>query len=321
MSPHLRLLAGEGAGGRLSPPRRPGAGGEVRCPRAPGSMAPLRSCSAGRCPRHQKRALGHAGVSSRGAQCAQSVHTAARGGWAPGQTALNLGTGVHFLAHHSGDRSVGPMPPLKPAWAHGAHRGCGRVWGHAGTGRPLGVACRVCGVHPGGHLMPRPRPWVEAQAGLSPHVPPRTFNYILRELPKVPTHVPVCVLGNYRDMGEHRVILPDDVRDVLDHLDRWAHGCPQARPTPPPGRSCPPGSACCTAPAQALATPPAAGPGPSWRLTRAGSRLSTPSVRRGCRPRPWASMGGVHGEAVQGQMAPAAWSWCPPEGALPSRAT
>uniref|UniRef100_G3TSR5 Rab-like protein 6 n=1 Tax=Loxodonta africana TaxID=9785 RepID=G3TSR5_LOXAF len=46
-----------------------------------------------------------------------------------------------------------------------------------------------------------------------------TFNYILRELPKVPTHVPVCVLGNYRDMGEHRVILPDDVRDLIDHLD------------------------------------------------------------------------------------------------------
>ncbi|KAB1280031.1 Rab-like protein 6 [Camelus dromedarius] len=48
----------------------------------------------------------------------------------------------------------------------------------------------------------------------------RTFNYILRELPKVPTHVPVCVLGNYRDMGEHRVILPNDVRDLIDHLDR-----------------------------------------------------------------------------------------------------
>ncbi|XP_061055576.1 rab-like protein 6 isoform X4 [Eubalaena glacialis] len=47
-----------------------------------------------------------------------------------------------------------------------------------------------------------------------------TFNYILRELPKVPTHVPVCVLGNYRDMGEHRVILPDDVRDCIDNLDR-----------------------------------------------------------------------------------------------------
>lgn len=47
-----------------------------------------------------------------------------------------------------------------------------------------------------------------------------TFNYVLRELPKVPTHVPVCVLGNYRDMGEHRVILPDDVRHFIDHLDR-----------------------------------------------------------------------------------------------------
>lgn len=49
----------------------------------------------------------------------------------------------------------------------------------------------------------------------------RTFNYILRELPKVPTHVPVCVLGNYRDMGEHRVILPGDVRDLIDNLNRW----------------------------------------------------------------------------------------------------
>uniref|UniRef100_A0A8D2J450 Rab-like protein 6 n=1 Tax=Varanus komodoensis TaxID=61221 RepID=A0A8D2J450_VARKO len=47
-----------------------------------------------------------------------------------------------------------------------------------------------------------------------------TFNYILRELPKVPNHVPVCVLGNYRDMGEHRVILPDDVREFIDNLNR-----------------------------------------------------------------------------------------------------
>lgn len=48
----------------------------------------------------------------------------------------------------------------------------------------------------------------------------RTFNYILRELPKVPTHVPVCVLGNHRDMGEHRVILPDDIRDLIAGLNR-----------------------------------------------------------------------------------------------------
>lgn len=53
----------------------------------------------------------------------------------------------------------------------------------------------------------------------------RTFNYILRELPKVPTHVPVCVLGNYRDMGEHRVILPDDIRDLIAGLNRcWSPG-------------------------------------------------------------------------------------------------
>ncbi|MEE6504880.1 hypothetical protein FKM82_005366 [Ascaphus truei] len=47
-----------------------------------------------------------------------------------------------------------------------------------------------------------------------------TFNYIMRELPKVPSHVPVCVLGNHRDMGEHRVILPDDVRECIQNLNR-----------------------------------------------------------------------------------------------------
>ncbi|KAG8447423.1 hypothetical protein GDO86_014776 [Hymenochirus boettgeri] len=47
-----------------------------------------------------------------------------------------------------------------------------------------------------------------------------TFTYIMRELPKVPSHVPVCVLGNYRDMGEHRVILPDDVRECIHNLNR-----------------------------------------------------------------------------------------------------
>ncbi|XP_045702272.1 rab-like protein 6 [Phyllostomus hastatus] len=47
-----------------------------------------------------------------------------------------------------------------------------------------------------------------------------TFAYVLRELPKVPPRVPVCVLGNYRDMGEHRVVLPDDVRGLIDGLGR-----------------------------------------------------------------------------------------------------
>ncbi|XP_076844414.1 rab-like protein 6 isoform X2 [Brachyhypopomus gauderio] len=47
-----------------------------------------------------------------------------------------------------------------------------------------------------------------------------TFNYIMKELPKVPMHLPVCVLGNQRDMGEHRVILPDDIRDLVNSLNR-----------------------------------------------------------------------------------------------------
>ncbi|XP_049326315.1 rab-like protein 6 isoform X2 [Astyanax mexicanus] len=47
-----------------------------------------------------------------------------------------------------------------------------------------------------------------------------TYSYILRELPRVPTHVPVCVLGNHRDMGEHRVILPDDIRDFISGMNR-----------------------------------------------------------------------------------------------------
>lgn len=61
--------------------------------------------------------------------------------------------------------------------------------------------------------------WAEIQADLSSMLR-RTFSYILRELPKVPTHVPVCVLGNYRDMGEHRVVLPDDVHGLINSLDR-----------------------------------------------------------------------------------------------------
>ncbi|XP_067868930.1 rab-like protein 6 isoform X2 [Heterodontus francisci] len=47
-----------------------------------------------------------------------------------------------------------------------------------------------------------------------------TFSYIMKELPKVPDHIPVCVLGNHRDMGEHRVILPDDVREFINSSNR-----------------------------------------------------------------------------------------------------
>eukprot|EP00918_Siedleckia_nematoides_P055450 GHVU01120954.1.p1 GENE.GHVU01120954.1~~GHVU01120954.1.p1 ORF type:complete len:599 (+),score=102.10 GHVU01120954.1:73-1869(+) len=47
-----------------------------------------------------------------------------------------------------------------------------------------------------------------------------TFDYIERELPKVPNHIPVLVLSNHRDMGHHRTVSDDKVRYFLDELSR-----------------------------------------------------------------------------------------------------
>ncbi|XP_002740305.1 rab-like protein 6 [Saccoglossus kowalevskii] len=47
-----------------------------------------------------------------------------------------------------------------------------------------------------------------------------TYDYIERELPKVPNHIPVLVLSNHRDMGEHRVILSEDVRNYVENYER-----------------------------------------------------------------------------------------------------
>ncbi len=49
----------------------------------------------------------------------------------------------------------------------------------------------------------------------------RTFDYIERELPKVPTHLPILVLGNHRDMGHHRTVMEDTVRYFLEELSRY----------------------------------------------------------------------------------------------------
>lgn len=48
----------------------------------------------------------------------------------------------------------------------------------------------------------------------------RTFDYIQRELPKVPTHIPVLILGSHRDMGHHRVVEADTVRYYIENLER-----------------------------------------------------------------------------------------------------
>lgn len=50
-----------------------------------------------------------------------------------------------------------------------------------------------------------------------------TFNYIERELPKVPNHIPTLVLANFRDMGDHRVITLDEVVGLVESMER-PHG-------------------------------------------------------------------------------------------------
>ena len=47
-----------------------------------------------------------------------------------------------------------------------------------------------------------------------------TFDYIQRELPKVPLNIPALVLANHRDMGHHRVITEDQVKTFIESLGR-----------------------------------------------------------------------------------------------------
>jgi len=48
----------------------------------------------------------------------------------------------------------------------------------------------------------------------------RTFDYVKRELPKVPSNIPVIVLANHRDMGHHRCVSEDDVKYFIESLER-----------------------------------------------------------------------------------------------------
>ena len=55
-----------------------------------------------------------------------------------------------------------------------------------------------------------------------------TFEYVQRELPKVPSHIPVLVLANHCDMSHHRVITPDHIIYYIESQQR-PEGCAQIR--------------------------------------------------------------------------------------------
>lgn len=57
-----------------------------------------------------------------------------------------------------------------------------------------------------------------------------TFDYVKRELPKVPSGMPVLVLANRRDMGHHRVVTEEQVKGFIDDFGRTsASGSSQIR--------------------------------------------------------------------------------------------
>lgn len=47
-----------------------------------------------------------------------------------------------------------------------------------------------------------------------------TFEYVQRELPKIPSHIPVLVLANHCDMSHHRVITPDHIIYYIESQQR-----------------------------------------------------------------------------------------------------
>ncbi|XP_064394924.1 rab-like protein 6 [Halichondria panicea] len=47
-----------------------------------------------------------------------------------------------------------------------------------------------------------------------------TWKYIEKEVPKVPLHIPIIIVGNFRDMEEHRVVSRDEAMMLIQGLDR-----------------------------------------------------------------------------------------------------
>ena len=44
-----------------------------------------------------------------------------------------------------------------------------------------------------------------------------TWDYVKREMDRIPAHLPVLVLGNHRDMGHHRAVNLDQMQFYVEH--------------------------------------------------------------------------------------------------------
>jgi GTPase SAR1 family protein len=49
---------------------------------------------------------------------------------------------------------------------------------------------------------------------------PWTWDYIEREIGKVPAHIPILIIGNQLDMGHHRKVPSDQCLHFIENLDR-----------------------------------------------------------------------------------------------------
>jgi len=53
---------------------------------------------------------------------------------------------------------------------------------------------------------------------------PWTWDYIEREIVKVPAHIPILIIGNQLDLGHHRKVPTDKCLSFIEHLDRGSMG-------------------------------------------------------------------------------------------------
>ena len=62
---------------------------------------------------------------------------------------------------------------------------------------------------------------------LTPHpflpvIHTRTWKYVQHELPKVPNHIPVLVMANFRDMYENQAVYREEIEYFIKDLDRYS---------------------------------------------------------------------------------------------------